>query len=484
MISIIEDRTLKYPEQADSYSPDEHFPEYQYLHISSISNPVYRAVRACLAQAGLDRNNFGTPSWNPLRYAIAEGSSVFVLCNFVYHKRPHEKLPDFYAKCTHGSVLRAFLDYVLLAVGKKGTVRFGNAPIQSCDWARVLEETGTARVAEFYRQFHNSVVAACDLRSHVIRTRAFGAVTPVSTEDKHSEIEVDLGKDSLLEEFYQAGNTPMFRILDYDPQQTKRYHARGRHVYVLNKAILEADVIVSIPKLKTHEKVGTTLGIKGCVGGIAHKHCLAHYRLGSPCKEGDEYQNSEFLNWIESTLGEFVNARPKSLFTDYLRKVDFILRKFIIRVLGNNVGGGWFGNDTAWRMALDIARIVTYADKSGKLCNAPQRVHLSLIDGIVGGEGNGPLSPKPVNSGVLIFSDNLAAGDRVACRLMGYNPSIIPIVKQAFRQTKYPLCQNEINHRMVIYKGAEVTEADLQPVVDRPFLPPNGWRKYLEVADE
>ena len=50
-------------------------------------------------------------------------------------------LRDFYAKCTHGSVLRAILDYVLLAL-EEGTVRFGNAPVQSCNWERVLEETG------------------------------------------------------------------------------------------------------------------------------------------------------------------------------------------------------------------------------------------------------------------------------------------------------------------------------------------------------
>lgn len=42
---------------------------------------------------------------------------------------------------------------------------------------------------------------------------------------------------------------------------------------------MDADVIVHVPKLKTHEKVGITCALKGVVGS---KECLAHYRAGGP----------------------------------------------------------------------------------------------------------------------------------------------------------------------------------------------------------
>jgi len=56
-------------------------------------------------------------------------------------------------------------------------------------------------------------------------------------------------------------------------------------------------------------------------------------------------------------------------------------------------------------MALDVARMVSY----GTLCgmrDTAARNHLVLLDGVVGGEGDGPLAPRPVNSGIVLFSDN------------------------------------------------------------------------------
>ncbi|MEM5774103.1 MAG: hypothetical protein AAGU05_03805, partial [Anaerolineaceae bacterium] len=128
MISLITDPSLVYPEATDYFSPDEAFPEYAFEHLSATENPIYRAVRRCLAQAGLDEENFGKPNWNPLGAFIAPGSRVFILCNFANERRHDERLIDFQSRCTHGSVLRPLVDYVLLAVGATGSVSFGNAP--------------------------------------------------------------------------------------------------------------------------------------------------------------------------------------------------------------------------------------------------------------------------------------------------------------------------------------------------------------------
>jgi hypothetical protein len=196
MISIFVDNTIRYPASSDFFSPDELFPEYAFGHISGQPNPVYRAVRTCLAQAGLDRERFGNGDWNPLSHYIPPGSRVFVLCNFVFHRRSVESQKEFHAKCTHGSVLRALLDYVLLAVGNGGRVVFGNAPLQSCRWKDVLADTGASAVLDFYKR-ERKPVQACDLRLFISERSLLGNVTRTQLlGDEGKAITVDLAMNS------------------------------------------------------------------------------------------------------------------------------------------------------------------------------------------------------------------------------------------------------------------------------------------------
>src|SRR5262245_6530139 len=150
MISVVRDPALQYPNAASFFSPDEKFPEYAFDDVARSANPVYRAVRELLRQAGLDPADFGRPGWNPLGKWIRKGQTVFVLCNFVYHRRAKEPISHFQSKCTQAAVIRPIIDYVLKAVGPGGRVRFGNAPLQSCDWSRVLAQTGGAQMEFFY----------------------------------------------------------------------------------------------------------------------------------------------------------------------------------------------------------------------------------------------------------------------------------------------------------------------------------------------
>ena len=85
--------------------------------------------------------------------------------------------------------------------------------------------------------------------------------------------------------------------------------------------------------------------------------------------------------------------------------------------------GNWAGNDTCWRMALDLNRSLLYGNPDGSLREAGKAKHyLAIVDGIIGGQGNGPLCPDPVGSNVLIAGTDPAAVDAVAARLMGFDP--------------------------------------------------------------
>jgi hypothetical protein len=289
-------------------------------------------------------------------------------------------------------------------------------------------------------------------------------------------VEIDLAGDSLLAE-HAGSPRPHYRVADYDPRRTELFHAGGSHRYVIHRAALEADVIVSLSKLKTHEKVGVTCGLKGFVGAVGHKDCLAHHRFGSPDGGGDEYPTA----WR--------GLRPLSRFQDWLgtRAHDAPLQaaleigdrtaRRVLRRLGAVQGGAWSGNDTCWRMALDLARILHHADASGALHDPPQRTHLSLIDGVVAGEGEGPLAPSPVRAGVLAFGDDVAFTDRAACRLMGFDPERIPLVARATQAMRWGLPSPA--SREIVRDGRPCEESALEPAMGRAFEPPRGWREHL-----
>jgi hypothetical protein len=53
--------------------------------------------------------------------------------------------------------------------------------------------------------------------------------------------------------------------------------------------VLSADLVVNLPKLKTHKKTGVTLALKNLVGINGDKNWLPHHSQGSVEKGGDEY---------------------------------------------------------------------------------------------------------------------------------------------------------------------------------------------------
>lgn len=477
MISVIFNPSLSYPAGTDFFSPQTCYPEYTFNHLSSHPNRVYESIRQTFAQAKLDQDGYDTPKWNPLGKFIKPGSRVFVLCNFVYHCRPQENQKDFSGKCTHGSVLRAVVDYILLAVGPNGKIRFGNAPLQSCHWESVLRDTGADRVIQFYKK-RGITIEACDLRSLVAERGMSGFVGHIERRDEQDCVAVDLEVDSLVSHI-QGVNT-RFRVADYDPRRTEACHQKGRHVYSINRHILESDIVFSIPKLKTHEKVGMTCAIKGCVGSVGHKDSLTHHRFGSPNQGGDEYP-SDMLH-IRSAMSHLHDAIQKlsleSKTGRWLRLFDRILRR-AVRPLSLCSGGAWWGNDTCWRMAVDLARILAYADQNGKMQEIPVRPHLTLIDGIVGGEGQGPLTPSAVDSGVLIFGDNIASTDWTAAILMGYDTHALPIVREATRLKRYPLLTRPLSEESIINNGTQITFDKLKQNVKYHYRPPYGWKDRL-----
>lgn len=66
--------------------------------------------------------------------------------------------------------------------------------------------------------------------------------------------------------------------------------------------------------------------------------------------------------------------------------------------------------------------------------NTTMPPHLSIVDGIIGMEGDGPIMGTPVPSRVLVMGGNAPAVDATCARIMGIDPHKIPYLKAAGRR--------------------------------------------------
>ena len=66
--------------------------------------------------------------------------------------------------------------------------------------------------------------------------------------------------------------------------------------------------------------------------------------------------------------------------------------------------------------------------------NTVLRPALTVIDGFVGMEGQGPADGTPVKMGLIIAGTDVVATDATACRVMGINPYEIKHIRKAFEK--------------------------------------------------
>ena len=148
------------------------------------------------------------------------------------------------------------------------------------------------------------------------------------------------------------------------------------------------------------------------------------------------------------------------------------------------LGGSWFGNDTAWRMALDLTRIVLYCDSQGKICEKSQRNFFSVIDGIIAGEGEGPLSPTAKNCGVIIAGFNPIYVDASGSRLMGFDPQKIKMINEGNQRTWLNInnilfseiqINSNIPQYQSLFKDKKNTYLDFKPAC--------GWINHIDITE-
>ena len=469
-IVLIKNPRAKYPVNFP-FHPSEKYPEYPFLGIGQDGNDIYQMVREFFRAGKFDITNYGKNSWNPLGDIIKPGNTVLIKPNLVRHYHPHQTTIE--AIVTHGSVIRAVLDYVFIATKGQGKIIIGDAPLQNCDFEQLCRENGLFAIQEFYKN-KNIGIELIDFRKERALTDANHVIfKKISLKgDPRGYQQFNLGSDSLLRELVGAE----FRVTNYDPGLMKEHHAAGHHEYVIANTVLQTDVVISLPKLKTHRKAGLTCALKNMVGINGNKDWLPHHRKGSLNEHGDEYLYPNFLKRIYVYLAE-IEGKTNNLFFKYLLKIirgPFKMITFLIKH-DNFWEGSWHGNDTVWRTILDLNRILLYGDRAGRLSDDTQRKCLTIVDAIIAGEGEGPLEPASKFCGIIFGGINPVAVDAVASKIMGFDWQKIPTIRNAFLQFKYPL---------VNFPHGEINLLSGDSNYQNNFIPAKGWKNHIELMKQ
>ena len=141
----------------------------------------------------------------------------------------------------------------------------------------------------------------------------------------------------------------------------KRYQtvSEGFDHLRLSQDAMEADVVINLPKVKSHAQLTLTMGVKNLFGCVPGK----------------------MKAWWHLEAGKDVNR---------------------------------FGE-----MLVETARAIN--------------PNLTILDGIIGHEGNGPVKGQPRELGILAASDHVFSLDRTMVEILQVNPSLIPTITASQR---------------------------------------------------
>ena len=430
-------------------------------------NPIYDAVIETIRRLVGDKKS---AKGNPLRGIVKPGFKVIIKPNFVANRDRNLLLDNerLFASSTHPSVIRPVLDMVEDALEGAGRISIVDSPIEGSDIRDTLKRLGVYEMLNALKGRYDVPVELIDLRDFTYKRYMaadnlrigghsinLGYMKMIALPgDPRGYTTIDLGRASCLEQLPDMDRLAFHRSRHLIPRGV---HTKGRHLYSLANSVLDADVIINMPKMKTHKKSGVTLGMKSMVGLTNRKIWLPHFRKGSP-PAGDEFERP--LSVLEKTLWRLSRVPVPGGDSLILNIVEAEKKEPVM-------DGGWQGNDTLWRTILDLVRAVLYSDGSGAVGLAPLRTCITIVDGIIAGQGDGPIRPEPKRGGILIAGAGLAAVDAACARIMGLDPGMVKTVSMAgrfFGKDLGPVDPDEIR-----WLPAETKDLDLR------FKPPSYW---------
>lgn len=447
---------------------------------------VYKLEDADYASLSKEKLSASCFLLSQLDKIIVPGERVVIKPNWV--KESHLYKPNEWEYViTHPEVIKLVLEKVIQLLNGNGEIYIVEAPQTDSDYDEIIRRIGLQKLVAELQKTTTVKIVYFDLREERWYYKQGIIVNRKKLKgDPNGYIEVNLKDTS---EFYSKANRDYYGA-DYDMDETRRYHNEQDNIYVISKTVLSADVFINIPKLKTHKLAGITCCLKNLVGTCVIKNSLPHHTLGSPETGGDKFPYASKKHDKENMLKGIALKllKQKKPFINY----PFILiKKLAGYVLGSPQSdvirnGAWYGNDTIWRTILDLNKILFYTDKNGKICDKPQRKYFAVVDGIIAGEGKGPMEPDPKPIGVLLAGLNPVYIDTVAAALMGFDFRAIPSILNGYKIGRYSLTSQWIKSEDIIVHSNEGWTKNITDIkIDEcmKFRPHPGWEKHIETLE-
>jgi uncharacterized protein (DUF362 family) len=484
-VYIKEINKFSYPDKPP-YNPNKKFPEYPFYDGElDKSNNVYEYVRELLYDMGLDKQNFGKGTWNPFKEIISPGDMVVIKPNLVMHEN---QLKQYSTDCviTNGSIIRVIVDYAYIALNGSGKIIIADAPMQKCNFEQVIYESGIKHIKDFYKEKHSNI-EVIDFRKEKAVTDSNGNIIRIEklNGDPRGYTAVDLKSNSMLYDIVE--DFERFRVTNYEPSLMREHHNKEKNEYLIPNSILQADVIINVPKPKTHRKAGITGALKNLVGINGSKDWLPHHRQGSIHENGDEYLHGNVFKKSHVLLQEKIDANnikgnlKNTKIMRLIQKINSIFRKIISK--DDYMEGSWWGNDTIWRTVCDLNRLLIYADKKGLMQKEIQRRCISFLDMIISGEGEGPLKPSPKRSGIIMAGFNPLIVDTALAKIMGFDYKKIPNISKAYEINDYPISNLKVTD-IIIKSNNKKWAGTIEGIKYEntlKYIPASGWKNHIEI---
>ena len=472
------------------YDPEEIYPEFSQFNVYEIhsgkKNENYYAVRKIFKDLGFDKENWGTSSWNPLKNKVKKGQNVVIKPNLVYHEHPYGD-ESVLSMITNAAVIRPIIDYILLATEGVVNICIGDAPVQGGDFDKACEISGIKKLVDFYKK-QGIDIKVIDFRLLISKRNEQGILSVKYQNPKRQRSlyrAVDLKEKSELSDI--ASKSKRFEITDYGFGSVRKHHNEKKNEYIIPKEILEADLFINVPKLKTHRKAGVTCAMKNLVGINGDKTCIAHHTRGSIQKGGDEFNKTNMKAILRvrvwsflktTTIGIKLAGEIKRFFEKYVWHGQSLKKHNMANKPSVFFEGSWSGNDTIWRCVKDLNKIILYADKKGNMRKSIQREYLCIVDAVLAGEKEGPMEQTTKEFGVVFGGMNPVYVDYAATKLMKYDYKKIPLIRQGFHNRWWSLVDKE-------EKDVSIISNRSMREISQYFVPTFGWQDVLkETLDE
>jgi uncharacterized protein (DUF362 family) len=422
---------------------------------------------------------WGQDPENPFKEWVGPGGRVVLKPNWVHHHSPHEEGLD--GLVTHSSLVKHLIDLLAVALRGQGSILIGDAPLQLCDFQVLVERTRIGEVvSEARKKYPGLVIEVQDWRLTVLEEfttqRHRGDYEHVLERDYEV---VDLGRDSFLEDISDYADR--FRVTCYDPRLMSSHHRAGKHEYLVTRKVFDVDLLLNLAKMKTHIKAGLTGALKNVIGINGHKEFLPHHIRGASDRGGDCYYKGNGVRDLHDAVYDTFWTRYGEL-SRSVRRAGFLVFGALWRTSrllgGDSISwGSWHGNETVWRTTLDLNHLLYFGS------HAPKRV-ISIVDGIMAGEGEGPLRPTPKPVGLLLGGENPAYVDATLARLIGYNISRVPTVYHAIFHRKSRFAGPYLeDFRVRLWEDGRAKALSLFDLPNLGFVKPQHWTR-AELGDE